>query len=1334
MGHSWARFLTHLFRRPGTRTIATRRGSRLGLWLEQLEDRTVPATFIVRTVGDANIVPTLVAGTTDVYNAPTLRGAIELSEKTAPGASGVNTIRFAIGNATETIQVGSTTKGAALPEIKTNPVVIDATPPKNSSGVINPKLANQVIVLDGSKANAGSSGLTISAGGSTVRGLVINGFKRDPNAVQGQEGGNGIVLATKGGNKVEGNFIGTDDKGMTLVGNEGFGVYVNQSPDNTIGGITSVTGARPGNILSGNRAGVEILGAGSTGNKVWGNFIGLDNAGKGAIANTNGVVIDNAPNNRVGGATDKAGNLIDGSGNLISGNTNDGVQITGASAKDNKVQGNRIGTQKDGKKELPNATGVAVRAGANLNLVGGTVPAARNILSGNRIDGILITGADSNSNVVQGNYIGVDVNGTGALANRTGVRINGGASLNQIGGQIGTTGLAKTLTPGTGAANVISGNKGAAIQITGGDRTLIQGNLIGVQVDGKTKQPNLAGVLLETTTNATVGGTSPNVRNVISGNTGTGVLIQGSVTKDDTGKTVMFVDSTLNAVQGNYIGVDFSGTTAVGNGGDGVRIDNASNDTIGGVGAGARNVISNNGGNGVTITGAESVRNIVMGNIIGRSQVDAKGATTAMPNSLDGVHIDTGVLRNTISGNLIASNTGAGIGDLNPALSNLYVQNSINLNGMMGIDVSQIVGMPKVTDVSLPVLKVGPIVNGKFTVTGSLTNSAPNAVITIEYFSNTAADPTTGNGQGAVFLGSTTVQTDGTGKSKQDFSLTVSVNRKDYFGNAVTIATGNFISATATLPKATNGQGPGTSEFSKSVAIPKKVAQGSQTTTTLVSTSTQPSYGQPVTFTATVNTTGSDSTTPTGNVLFEQGGNVIGTGALNGVAGNDQATYTTSTLAVGSDSITAVYVGDGNFNTSTSSVVTETVSKDGTTTTLSANPSTSVHGQSITFTASVAAASPGSGTPTGNVLFEQGGNVIGSGTLTGVAGNDVATFSTSSLGLGSDSITAVYVGDDNFTTSTSNTVAESVSQDGTTTSLAADSSTSVFGQPIVFTASVAAASSGAGMPTGTVAFKVSFGTSIVTLGTDTLGSNGTATFVMDHFVPSTQTIFAVYLGDTNFTTSTSSTITHVINKASTTLDLSSTTTTSTAGQPVDFSTTLSVVSPGNFVVPASGTITFYDTYNGSTTVLSAITLGGSPGMSPAFTAAGTHVVTAVYSGDSYFNGSTSASVTVQVVAAAASHFRLQPIGTTFTQGVPFSMTITALDPYGNVASGYTGAVYFVNSDPLGSAPSGAAFTASDNGVLTVSGFVLESPANETITATDTMNSSITGTVYFTLIT
>ena len=133
-----------------------------------------------------------------------------------------------------------------------------------------------------------------------------------------------------------------------------------------------------------------------------------------------------------------------------------------------------------------------------------------------------------------------------------------------------------------------------------------------------------------------------------------------------------------------------------------------------------------------------------------------------------------------------------------------------------------------------------------------------------------------------------------------------------------------------------------------------------------------------MTFTATVSAA---SGTPTGTVTFKDGATTLGTGTLSGGV----ATFATSSLAIGGHTVTAVYGGDTNFTGSTSPGLTQTVNQGATTTSLGSSANPSVFGQSVTFTATVAAASPASGTPTGTVTFKDGATTLGTGTLLGRA-------------------------------------------------------------------------------------------------------------------------------------------------------------------------------------------------------------------------------------------------------------------------------------------------------------------------------------------------------------
>ncbi len=186
-------------------------------------------------------------------------------------------------------------------------------------------------------------------------------------------------------------------------------------------------------------------------------------------------------------------------------------------------------------------------------------------------------------------------------------------------------------------------------------------------------------------------------------------------------------------------------------------------------------------------------------------------------------------------------------------------------------------------------------------------------------------------------------------------------------------------------------------------------------------------------------------------------------------------------------------------------------SQASTTTTVSSSANPSVFGQTVTFTATVSSTT--SGTPTGTVQFKDGSTNLGKGVP---LVNGQAQLLISSLSVGSHSITAVYSGDTNFTTSTSAALTQVVNKANTSTSLTASPTQIVLGQMVTFTSTVSANSPGAGTPTGTVTFKD---------GTTTLGSpslvNGQATLTAAITNVGTRTITATYSGDTNFNSSTS---------------------------------------------------------------------------------------------------------------------------------------------------------------------------------------------------------------------
>ena len=187
------------------------------------------------------------------------------------------------------------------------------------------------------------------------------------------------------------------------------------SSNNTIGGTASA--AR--NIISGNNNAGIFITAGTTGNLVQGNFIGTDAAGAGAIGNGNGVVTVGQSGNF---SSHTIGGTAPGARNIISGNIGRGI-IIGGTLSGSLVQGNFIGTDVTGSIAVGNASdGVLINFGSANNTIGGTTPAARNLISGNGANGVR---SDYHPNTVQGNFIGTQVNGVSPLGNgANGVLIN----------------------------------------------------------------------------------------------------------------------------------------------------------------------------------------------------------------------------------------------------------------------------------------------------------------------------------------------------------------------------------------------------------------------------------------------------------------------------------------------------------------------------------------------------------------------------------------------------------------------------------------------------------------------------------------------------------------------------------------------------------------------------------------------------------------------------------------------------------------------------------------------------------------------------------------------
>ena len=354
-------------------------------------------------------------------------------------------------------------------------------------------------------------------------------------------------------------------------------------------------------------------------------------------------------------------------------------------------------------------------------------------------------------------------------------------------------------------------------------------------------------------------------------------------------------------------------------------------------------------------------------------------------------------------------------------------------------------------------------------------------------------------------------------------------------------------------------------------------------------------------------------------VTFKDGGTTIGTGSLS----SGQATFAISELSVAAHSITAEYGGDSGFNPSSSSALSQAVNQDGSSVVLSSSANPSVFGQSVTLTATVSAAAPGSGTPTGTVTFKDDGTTIGTGTLS----SGEATFTTSELGVAAHSITAVYDGDDSFNPSSSSALSQTVTEDASSVTLSASTNSTVYGQTVVFTAEVSAVAPGSGTPTGTVTFK----DGATALSTNALIS-GQVSYTNTALAAAVHWITAVYNGDGNFSTNISGVVTQTVNQAETTTAVASSVNPSVFGQPVSFTATIDPVAPG--AGTPTGTVQF--SIDG-VAFGAPVALSGGLATSSALSslAVAGHTVTAVYNGDSNFSGSdNTASPLTQTVNPA----------------------------------------------------------------------------------------------------
>lgn len=448
---------------------ATPPRSQLRLRVEQLEDRTLPATFLVSSVLDGG--------------AGSLRQAI----LDANGSSGLDTIAFNLGGGgLQTIRPTS-----ALPAL-TDSVLLDGTTQPGFT-------STPLIEIDGSLAGAGVDGLVLTGGSSILRGLIINRFSR-----------NGVVLSTSATNHaVEGCWIGLASNGSSGAGNGTAGILANTN-NHRIGG----TSAGQGNVISGNAQNGAVL----SGNAivVEGNFIGTNAAGTAAVPNGTSTagnpagILATGIGSRIGGTTAAARNVI-------SGNASHGIWALAPGVQTgHAIQGNYIGLNAAGSSAVPNGGNGLLVDGAQSNFIGGSTSGAGNTIAGNTLAGLVLA---SSGNTIQSNNIGVNGAGSAAVGNGgAGILIRPATAGTSNGNFIGGTGM---------APNLISGNGGPGIHVLAGPQiTTILGTWIGLNATGNLALPNQIGVLVSGGF-VTLGSLTLGTGNVISGNAVAGVILEG---------------------------------------------------------------------------------------------------------------------------------------------------------------------------------------------------------------------------------------------------------------------------------------------------------------------------------------------------------------------------------------------------------------------------------------------------------------------------------------------------------------------------------------------------------------------------------------------------------------------------------------------------------------------------------------------------------------------------------------------------------------------------------------------------------------------------------------
>jgi CSLREA domain-containing protein len=630
-------------------------------------------TGIVPRAETASPVVTTTADTVADDGEISLREAINYANAN-PGT----TISFNIPSAQAVGGVFTISPGTALPDIAADGTIIDGSTQTAFTGDTNtagPEIVISGVNDDGTADANGANGLRIVAANCAVKNLLINSWINQ-----------GLWLATGATNTtVQGCVIGLEATGTTAAGNGSYGLLLDGGTNhNTIGGTTAA--AR--NVVAGNHLDIRLNNAGY--NTIEGNYVGLQVGGDAAPINhpsdTFGIRLrEGSAHNQIGGTDPGAGNVVVAYGvaTLDSGSA---LAITDAGSDYNVVQGNFVGTNKDGTMAVGTSSyGILCTGTAQFNFIGGATAAARNVVSAHPEFGIAASFA--NNNTFQGNYVGTNVTGTQAL--------------------------------GSG----------------------------------------LFGVVVYACTNTLVGGATTGTGNVVSGNFKRVVLIESEPGVDPTDD---------NTVQGNYIGTDPTGTMALGTQTTGVAIEGKCHRNVIGLaldGSGAPNIIAYNGAD---------------------TAFPLKGGVVVYSSDASEVPSGNTIRGNTIYGN--GNNGGLGI-NLQPVGE---AENTVTPNDAQD------------TDGDANNLQNFPIITSAMAATNTLVsgtlNSTPNRSFIIDLYRNTAADAS-GYGEGQAYLGAVNVTTDNNGDASFNYSASGNFTGQYVTATATDAVTGDTseFSADATV-------------------------------------------------------------------------------------------------------------------------------------------------------------------------------------------------------------------------------------------------------------------------------------------------------------------------------------------------------------------------------------------------------------------------------------------------------------------------------------------------------------------------------------------------------